>query len=40
MDFTSSTRAAEKRDCCEVICDAPMIFQGYGKEKKKKKQAK
>ena len=25
-----------ERDCCDVIFDAPMIFQGYGKEKKKK----
>ena len=25
-----------ERDCFEGIFDAPMIFQGYGKEKKKK----
>ena len=23
MDFVSSSTAAENRDCCEIICDAP-----------------
>ena len=38
MDFGSSARSAEKRtrwkwDCCEFICGAPTVFQGYGIEK-------
>ena len=32
MDFVISTRAAENRDCCELICGAPTTFQGYGME--------
>ena len=40
MDFASSTKAAEKRLRWKGIvvksCYAPMIFQGYWKEKKKK----
>ena len=40
MDFASSTKAAETRIRWKGIvvksCYAPMIFQGYWKEKKKK----
>ena len=44
MYFASSTRAADKveRDCCEVICDAPTIFQerkGKRTSKKKNRQS-
>ena len=36
MDFASSTRAAENRDCCKFICGASTTSQGYGIEKKKR----
>ena len=38
MDYSSNVRAAEKKDklernCCKLICAAPMTLQGYDTDK-------